>query len=89
MAGAAMAGRGSARPAGLGRMARLHRGGRGGLGLALGLALLIAPVTAIVAGLFLDDIAETVERTDYPRDPPGTPVPTLRSIVLSLNSSAS
>lgn len=55
-----------------------------GIGLALGLALLIAPVTAIVAGLFLDDIAETVERTYYPRDPPGKPVPVLRSIVLAL-----
>jgi CysZ protein len=41
-------------------------------------------VTAIVAGLFLDDIAETVERTDYPRDPPGKPVPVLQSIVLAL-----
>ncbi|MCX7303907.1 MAG: sulfate transporter family protein [Hyphomicrobiales bacterium] len=55
-----------------------------GMGLALGLALLIAPVTAVVAGLFLDDIAETVERTDYPLDPPGTPVPVLRSVVLAL-----
>lgn len=55
-----------------------------GIGLALGLALLIAPVTAIVAGLFLDDIAETVERTDYPRDPPGKAVPALQSIVLAL-----
>lgn len=55
-----------------------------GLGLALGLALLIAPVTAIVAGLFLDDIAETVERADYPDDPPGTAVPVLQSIVLAL-----
>lgn len=33
-----------------------------GVGLALGLALLIAPVTAIVAGFFLDDIAETGRR---------------------------
>jgi CysZ protein len=55
-----------------------------GIGLALGLALLIAPVTAVVAGLFLDDVAETVERTDYPLDPPGVPVPALRSIVLAL-----
>ncbi len=55
-----------------------------GLGLALGLALLIAPVTAIVAGLFLDDIAETVERNDYPLDPPGKAVPALRSFVLTL-----
>lgn len=55
-----------------------------GIGLALGLALLIAPVTAMVAGIFLDDIAETVERTDYPGDPPGQAVPALRSIVLAL-----
>ena len=55
-----------------------------GIGLALGLALLIAPVTAIVAGLFLDDVAETVERTSYPLDPPGKAVPALQSMVLAL-----
>jgi CysZ protein len=55
-----------------------------GIVLAVGLALLIAPVTAIVAGLFLDDVAEVVERTDYPNDPPGRPVPALRSLVLAL-----
>lgn len=42
-----------------------------GLALALGLGLLIAPVTAIIAGFFLDDVAEIVEREDYPLDPPG------------------
>lgn len=55
-----------------------------GVGLALGLALLIAPVTAIVAGLFLDDVAEVVEKTDYPADVPGRPVPALRSMVLAI-----
>jgi len=55
-----------------------------GIGLALALALLIAPVTAIIAGLFLDDVAERVERTDYPGDRPGQAVPALRSLVLSL-----
>jgi len=54
------------------------------IALAFGLALLIAPVTAIIAGLFLDDVAEVVERTDYPSDPPGRPVPALRSLVLAL-----
>lgn len=53
------------------------------IALAFGMALLIAPVTAIVAGLFLDDIAEVVERTDYPRDPTGRAMPALRSLVLS------
>ncbi len=55
-----------------------------GIGLALGLALLIAPVTAMIAGLFLDDVAEAVESRSYPADPPGRAVPALRSMVLSL-----
>jgi CysZ protein len=55
-----------------------------GIGLALGLALLIAPVTAMVAGLFLDDAAEAVERRSYPSDPPGRAMPALRSFVLAL-----
>ena len=54
------------------------------IALAFGLALLIAPVTAIIAGLFLDDVAEAVERTDYPSDPPGRAMPALRSLVLSI-----
>lgn len=58
-----------------------------GLGLALALAPLVAPVTAIVAGLFLDDIAETVERRDFPNDPPGMATPPVRSLVLALKYS--
>ncbi|MDX8521588.1 sulfate transporter family protein [Mesorhizobium dulcispinae] len=54
-----------------------------GIVLAVGMALLIAPVTAIIAGLFLDDVAEVVERTDYPGDPPGRAVPALQSLVLA------
>jgi CysZ protein len=54
------------------------------IALAFGMALLIAPVTAVIAGLFLDDIAEVVERTDYPRDPPGRAMPALRSLVLAI-----
>ena len=56
----------------------------GGIALALGLALLIAPVTAVISGFFLDDVADLVEKTAYPSDPPGRPLPALRSIVLSL-----
>ena len=55
-----------------------------GVGLALALALFIAPVTAIVAGIFLDDVAEAVERESYPQDPPGEAVPILPAILLSL-----
>lgn len=51
------------------------------LGLALGLALLVAPVTAIIAGLFLDGVAEIIEKRDYPHDPVGTAIPMGRAIV--------
>lgn len=46
-----------------------------GIGLALGLALLLSPVTALIAGLFLDDVAEVVEKRHYPGDSPGMPMP--------------
>lgn len=54
-----------------------------GLALALGLGLLIAPVTAIIAGFFLDDVAEIVERQDYPEDPPGTALPLATAMLVS------
>ena len=55
-----------------------------GIVLALGLALLIAPVSALIAGLFLDDVAELVERMDYPADPPGRAVPPVQAVWLAL-----
>ncbi|WP_163272447.1 sulfate transporter family protein [Chelativorans alearense] len=55
-----------------------------GIGLALALALLIAPITAVVAGLFLDDVAEAVETVSYPQDPPGEAVPLVPAVWLSL-----
>jgi CysZ protein len=45
------------------------------LGIALALALLLAPVTALIAGFFLDDVAEVVEKRDYPAEPAGRPLP--------------
>ena len=54
-----------------------------GLALALGLGLLIAPVTALIAGLFLDDVAEIVEREDYPADPPGRALPLATAVAVS------
>jgi CysZ protein len=55
-----------------------------GIGLLIGLAFLVAPVTALFAGLFLDDVAEVVERTHYSADPVGLPLPLGRSIRTSL-----
>lgn len=54
-----------------------------GLLLALVMAFLIAPVTAFVAGFFLDDVAGTVERQSYPADRPGEAPPTAASMVAS------
>ena len=42
-----------------------------GLGLVVGLAFLIAPVTSLVAGFFLDDMAAIVEREIDPDGAPG------------------
>ena len=55
-----------------------------GIGLIIGVGFLVAPVTAAFAGLFLDDIAEVVERTHYPAEPVGRAVPLGRSLVLSI-----
>jgi CysZ protein len=52
-----------------------------GIALLIGLGFLIAPVTALFAGLFLDDIAEVVERTHYPDDLVGRALPVGRAIV--------
>ncbi|WP_075995367.1 sulfate transporter family protein [Salaquimonas pukyongi] len=41
-------------------------------GLIVGAGFLLAPVTALVAGLFLDDVAEHVERAHYAADGQGT-----------------
>lgn len=43
----------------------------GGLVLLAGLMFLIVPITTLVASLSLDSVAETVERRDYPDEPPG------------------
>lgn len=54
------------------------------IGSALGLALLISPISALIAGFFIDDIAEDIEQKDYPNDRPGTPMPLAQSIVHSI-----
>ena len=46
-----------------------------GLGLFTGAVLLMPAVTALVASFFADEIAELVERSHYPADPPGVALP--------------
>jgi len=56
----------------------------GGLALVVGSIFLIPPVSSLIAGLYVDDIAAEVESTTYPQDPPGKPVATLLAIGLAL-----
>jgi CysZ protein len=46
-----------------------------GVGLFIGLAFLLAPTSSLVAGLFLDELAEIVEREIYPPDRIGHALP--------------
>ena len=55
-----------------------------GVALALALALLLGPAAAIVAGLFLDDLAERVEARSYPGDALGSALPLATSIAHSV-----
>jgi len=50
-------------------------------GLIAGAIFLMPAVTALVASFFADEIADTVERTHYPLDPPGVAVPLGRAVI--------
>ena len=52
-----------------------------GLGIIAGSVVLMPAVTAIVASFFADQIAEEVERSDYPQDPPGVALPLSRAVL--------
>jgi CysZ protein len=53
-----------------------------GLGLFVGLVFVVAPVSSLVAGFFLDDLADIVERDD-PSIPPGAPLPAAQALWLA------
>jgi CysZ protein len=52
-----------------------------GLGIVVGAVFLTPAVTSLVAGFFADGIADEVERTHYPADPPGRAVPVGLAII--------
>ena len=56
----------------------------GGLALVVGSIFLIPPVTSLIAGLYLDDIAAVMEKEHFPSDPPGRELPTVQAIALAL-----
>jgi CysZ protein len=51
-----------------------------GVGLFAGAVLLMPAVTALVASFFADEIADLVERSHYPADPPGVALPLWRAM---------
>jgi len=54
------------------------------LSMFVALFYLMAPVTALFAGLFLDQVAEVVETRDYPLDPPGKALATHKALLISV-----
>ncbi len=54
------------------------------LGIIAGAIYLMPPITSLVGALFFDDIAEQVERRNYPGDPVGKALPVTTSVLLSL-----
>ena len=56
----------------------------GGLALVAASIFLIPPVTSLIAGLYLDEIAAQVERSAFPHDPPGRELPTAQSVWLAI-----
>ena len=59
-----------------------------GVGLVVGLAFLVAPVSALVAGFYLDELAEQVETSSEPRWPAGQPLPAGQAMALSARFAA-
>ena len=55
-----------------------------GAGVLIGAGFMLAPATAIFAGLFLDDVAEHVETHNYPNEPVGRALPLGPSIWLAI-----
>ena len=51
------------------------------LGVVVGSVFLMPAVTALVASFFVDDIALAVERSRYPGEPEGRPLPLSRAII--------
>jgi CysZ protein len=55
-----------------------------GAGLLIALIYVLPAVSALVAGFFLDDAAEIVERTDFPDQPVGRALPAGRALLYGI-----
>jgi len=56
------------------------------LGIITGALFLMPAVTAFVGSFFVDEIADEVERTHYPMEPPGTALPLFRAMIEGVNT---
>jgi CysZ protein len=52
-----------------------------GFSVVFGAVFLMPAVTSLVASFFVDDVADHIERKDYPADPAGRAVPLARSVI--------
>ncbi|MGL5169100.1 MAG: sulfate transporter family protein [Afipia sp.] len=52
-----------------------------GLGVVVGAVFLMPAITSLVASVFVDDVADVVEREHYPAERPGVALPVGRAIV--------
>jgi len=57
-----------------------------GLGIVTGALFLMPAVTAFVGSFFVDEIAEHIERADYPADPPGRALPVMQAAMEGLKT---
>ena len=57
-----------------------------GLGIVVGAVFLMPAVTALVASFFVDEIALEVERTEYPDEPTGVPLPMVPSLLIGVKA---
>lgn len=55
-----------------------------GLGIFAGAIYLMGPISSLIAALFVDEVAGEVERTSFPADPIGRPLPIATSLLLSV-----
>ena len=52
-----------------------------GLGIITGALFLMPAVTAFVGSFFVDEVADVIERADYPADAPGKALPFVRAMI--------
>ncbi len=57
-----------------------------GLSIIVGSIFLMPAITALVGSFFVDEIALEVERTHYPDEPPGTPLPLIPAMTQGIRA---